>query len=111
MEKNMHNGMQKPEEIISGPDFICDPVPYEYRKYYERRKGRHHVAAGIFAAAMIFGGVILNNLLNLLGYDGGFSETVRQILGVGHIRYVFMQTASDLLRALVVYFLPRFGLV
>ena len=111
MEKNMHNGMQKPEEIISGPDFICDPVPYEYRKYYERRKGRHHVAAGIFAAAMIFVGVILNNLLNLLGYDGGFSETVRQILGVGHIRYVFMQTASDLLRALVVYFLPLFGLV
>lgn len=111
MEKNMHNGMQKPEEIISGPDFICDPVPYEYRKYYERRKGRHHVAAGIFAAAMIFGGVILNNLLNLLGYDGGFSETVRQILGVGHIRYVFMQTASDLLRVLVVYFLPLFGLV
>ena len=50
-EKNKHNGMQKPEEIISGPDFICDPVPYEYRKYYERRKGRHHVGPGIFAGS------------------------------------------------------------
>lgn len=108
MEKNIHNDMQKPEENISGPDFICDPVPHEDRKFYERRKGRHHVAAGIFAAAVVFGGVILNNLL---GYDGGFSETVRQILGVGRIRYAFMQIASDLLRALVVYFLPLFGLV
>lgn len=58
MEKNIHNGMQKPEENISGPDFICDPVPHEDRKFYERRKGRHHVAAGIFAAAVVFGGVI-----------------------------------------------------
>ncbi len=58
-------GVQKPEENGGGPDFVCDPIPYEYRKYYEGRKGRHPVAAGILAAAVIFGGVILDSLLIL----------------------------------------------
>ena len=104
-------GAQKPEESGGGPDFICDPVPYEYRKYYEGRKGRHHVAAGLLAAAVIFGGVFLDRLPVLLGYAGEFSETVSGTLGLGIGGNVLMRIAFDMLTSLIVYFLPLFGLV
>lgn len=118
MDKKEQEGVRKPEEGVNkpevnggGPDFICDPVPYEYRKYYEGRKGRHHVAAGILAAAVIFGGVILDSLLILLGYGGEFSKSISGFLGIGIGQYALIWAASDMLESLVIYFLPLLGMV
>ena len=55
------------------------------------------MAAGVFAAAVIFGGVVLYHLLMLFGH--------------GSIRDLFLQTAADLLMAFAAGFLPLFGMV
>ena len=90
MDKKEQEGARMPEEGANrpevnggGPDFICDPVPYEYRKYHEGRKGRHHVAAGILAAVVLFVGAVL---------FGGAA-------------------LDSLLASFIVYFLPLLGMV
>lgn len=65
MYQQEENG-QKCSEDGEGPDFICDPVPYNYRKYYDRRRGKYCVAAAVSAAVLVFGWSFLSGTTILL---------------------------------------------
>ncbi len=59
------------EEMTRRPDFICDPVPGNFRQRFEGRKGKNRSLTVLIVVLFLFAVSVLDAILFAAGADGG----------------------------------------
>ena len=72
------------EEKMKEPDFVCNPVPYNYTKCYEGRKGKFRWAAIVFAAFVIGVSASIRSVLLVFLLLLGGGKWQRVLTGSGY---------------------------
>lgn len=95
------------EEMIRQPDFICDPVPENFRQRFEGRKGKYRSLAVVIVVLFLFTVSVLDAILFAAGPGGN------QYAAVGGSRgYAFLTALlKGMLSTAVFTILPLAGVV